>query len=262
MEKDTKYSDLESTLKAVGKSVFVKFYYDFKDTSISTDELAEKIYRENPRAKSVQQRFRIPRARHIFFEKKQIEALEIIISSLRVDNEYRKLAKDILLQEQQVSMLENEKAEENTILKDVNRTITYGDEGIIESYDNSPKSPKSSVCSMREIYPRDKQVAVNALRMAQYLCEVDPNHHVFRRKNANTTYTEPHHLVPLSAQRDFPNISLDREQNVVSLCSNCHNHLHYGADIDEILRPLFETRKELLKEIGIVITFEQLKKYY
>ena len=53
-----------------------------------------------------------------------------------------------------------------------------------------------------------------------------------------------------------------REQNVVSLCSNCHNILHYGADFEKILKPLFEKRKDLLKAIGVEISYEELKKYY
>jgi Zn-finger protein len=69
-------------------------------------------------------------------------------------------------------------------------------------------------------------------------------------------------LIPLYAAKDFPDIDLDREQNVVSLCSNCHNWLHYGDDIDVILRPLYEKRKTLLKAIGADITYEQLKSYY
>lgn len=45
--KDTKYEDLNKTLAAVGKAVFVNFYYDFKDFSISKDELAKKIFGES-----------------------------------------------------------------------------------------------------------------------------------------------------------------------------------------------------------------------
>ena len=48
MLKDTKYEDLNKTLAAVGKAVFVNFYYDFKDSSISKDELAKKFLLENP----------------------------------------------------------------------------------------------------------------------------------------------------------------------------------------------------------------------
>lgn len=68
--KDTKYEDLNKTLAAVGKAVFVNSYYDFKDFSISKNELAPKILLENPESKSESQNFRIPRARHIFSRKK------------------------------------------------------------------------------------------------------------------------------------------------------------------------------------------------
>ena len=100
------------------------------------------------------------------------------------------------------------------------------------------------------------------MQRAQYLCEVDNSHFVFKRRNRSDNYTEPHHLVPLSAHRDFPGIDLDREQNIVSLCSNCHNILHYGASYKEILYELYIQRRELLKQIGIVISFEQLVSYY
>ena len=80
---DTKYESLEKTLKAVGKATFVRFYYDFKDTRISEKEVAEKIYKNNPNARSDQQRFRVPRARHIFALGQELEALELVIPLLQ-----------------------------------------------------------------------------------------------------------------------------------------------------------------------------------
>jgi hnh len=50
--KDTKYEDLNKTLVAVGKAAFVNFYYDFKNFSILSVELAKKIYSENSGSKS------------------------------------------------------------------------------------------------------------------------------------------------------------------------------------------------------------------
>ena len=47
-KKDTKYIDLNTTLSAVGKAVFVNFYYDFKNASLSDTVIAEKLLRENP----------------------------------------------------------------------------------------------------------------------------------------------------------------------------------------------------------------------
>ena len=95
--KDTKYEDLNKTLAAVGKAVFVNFYYDFKDFSISKDELAKKILSENPGSKSDSQNFRIPRARHIFESGQEKEALRIIIESKRVDKKAIEKAKHVYL---------------------------------------------------------------------------------------------------------------------------------------------------------------------
>lgn len=88
--------------------------------------------------------------------------------------------------------------------------------------------------------------------------QVDNSHFVFKRRNSSDNYTEPYHLILLSAYRDFSGIDLDREQNIVSLCSNCHNMLHYGASYNE----LYVQRKELLKQIGIVVSCGQLVSYY
>ena len=46
----------------------------------------------------------------------------------------------------------------------------------------------------------------------------------------------------------------------MSLCSNCHNLLNYRATHKDTLYGLYLRRKELLAQIGMVISFEQLCK--
>lgn len=259
--RDTKYLNLVSTLNAIGKATFVNFYYEFKDASMPADELAEKIFRESPNARSNRQSFRIPRARHIFEIEKEIEALEMIIDSPRVDPAAREKAKVILEDEKRSQLNVEEFEKEQQFISKLNNSVPYQEETEVE-YDNTPKPPKFGVDTTLHKYPRSKAVAQRALAKAVYLCECDASHSTFKRKNCSKNYTEPHHLIPLYAAKDFPDIDLDREQNVVSLCSNCHNWLHYGDDIDVILRPLYEKRKTLLKAIGADITYEQLKSYY
>jgi 5-methylcytosine-specific restriction protein A len=72
---------------------------------------------------------------------------------------------------------------------------------------------------------------------------------------------EPHHLIPLQFQNQFAH-SLDIEENIVSLCSNCHNQLHYGKGSNRILQKLFNERIGYLRKAGIVITFEELLDLY
>ena len=42
------------------------------------------------------------------------------------------------------------------------------------------------------------------------------------------------------------------EANIVSLCSYCHNLIHYGADAEIVIRELWEDRKEELEAAGIL----------
>lgn len=110
-------------------------------------------------------------------------------------------------------------------------------------------------------YKRDKQRSINALHRADYLCEYNVKHETFLRKSVNVNYTESHHLVPMAFQ-DLFNVTLDTEANIVSLCSNCHNHIHYGQGAEIIVTELYEQRKDALKSEGIDITLQQLISMY
>lgn len=99
------------------------------------------------------------------------------------------------------------------------------------------------------------------MKKAKHKCEVDSEHPTFIRKNSSQPYTEPHHLIPLGFSDRF-DVSLDVEENIVSLCSNCHNQLHYGRDIRNILEYLYNQRKELLEKVGIMITLQDLFEMY
>ena len=116
--------------------------------------------------------------------------------------------------------------------------------------------------SEREIPKRNPRVAADALAHAEYKCEYSNDDRTFLRKNGKP-YTEPHHLIPISKYRNFE-YSVDVMENIVSLCSHCHNLLHYGKFEDKIviLKKLYEARKNTLESIGLKISFEQLKEYY
>ena len=117
--------------------------------------------------------------------------------------------------------------------------------------------------SSKEKPKRDPQIAANALSNAKYKCEYDSTDKTFLRKKSGKPYTEPHHLIPISRYKDF-SYSVDVEENIVSLCSHCHNLLHYGREVDKepLLRKLYNDRRAMLKSAGLELTFEQLKLYY
>lgn len=130
------------------------------------------------------------------------------------------------------------------------------------SYSGKPKAKQAPVNKDKQkTYPRDRAVAINALVHANHACEVDVNHETFVRRSNNKPYTEPHHLVPLAFSDSF-DVSLDIEENVISLCSTCHNRIHYGKDAAEIVKMLYDQRKGLLQQVGIEITLEELLSMY
>ena len=129
-------------------------------------------------------------------------------------------------------------------------------------YIGAPKQVKEAVVKDGiRVFPRDRRTAAHALAHAHFTCEVDPAHPTFLRKRSDRPYTEPHHLIPLSFQDQF-DVSLDVEENIVSLCSRCHDEIHYGRDADRLIRKLYEERKEVLASAGIEITLDGLLSMY
>ena len=129
-------------------------------------------------------------------------------------------------------------------------------------YSGKPKvKEEPRIIGTRKAYKRDEKTSIRALRKAVHKCEVDKTHKSFIRKSKNIPYMEPHHLIPIENQDDFEN-SLDVEENIVSLCSNCHNHLHYGRDTDDVLERLYNERIKYLHAAGIDISVDDLFDLY
>lgn len=102
----------------------------------------------------------------------------------------------------------------------------------LRSFENTSERPKLKQ-QPKEIdgifvYKRDRTTEFHALQLADFKCEISKEHKSFIRKSTNQNYTEPHHLIPMAYSDKFK-VSLDVEANIVSLCSTCHNHIHYGV---------------------------------
>lgn len=154
----------------------------------------------------------------------------------------------------------SEEAEDNSLIQAVNETDIGAASGFAYQGKRKEKRPPKRA-NGQMVYVRDRQTSLNALELAGYRCEIDGSHATFIRKNWDKPYTEPHHLVPLSHSDDF-DVSLDVEENIVSLCSNCHNQIHYGRDADTLLTQLYHARAELLKKAGICISLNELLDMY
>ena len=154
----------------------------------------------------------------------------------------------------------NESADDNLIGELRHSSLAEQKDGF--SYKGVPQEVRQPIRKNGvTVYPRDRQIAINALAHAHFVCEIDGNHRTFIRKRSERTYTEPHHLIPLSYQDRF-DVSLDVEENIVSLCSNCHNEIHYGRDADKMIRQLYEARRDVLIMVGIGLKVGDLLSMY
>ena len=109
----------------------------------------------------------------------------------------------------------------------------------------------------RNLPKRDPIKRKNAMVIAGFKCEIDPNHATFISRRSGMPYVESHHFIPMEFHEDF-DFSLDVEENIVCLCSNCHNEIHYGVKNAELVRALYIKRKDLLHDVGLDITEEEL----
>ena len=132
-------------------------------------------------------------------------------------------------------------------ISDVPREIEY-----TESSDGRSKVPS---------YRRHREFAENAQRSSDFKCEFDNRHPTFIRRNSDRRYVECHHLIPMEQQENF-SYSLDTEANIVTLCSNCHNQIHYGDGAEKLLERLYNQRISRLKKAGIGVSFDDLLKMY
>lgn len=99
--------------------------------------------------------------------------------------------------------------------------------------------------------PTDPKIKSTRFYQTGFKCEVDHKHITFPT-NSYPNYMEGHHLVPISTQRNFSTINLDCIENMVSLCPNCHNQIHYGTREAklEVFNKIINSRKEELESIG------------
>ena len=87
--------DLERALRSVGKECFVDYFYDFQNC-LNQAELAQKLLDNNRNATSENaQATRVSKARRIFENQMEKEALDNIIASKRVNETVKAKARII-----------------------------------------------------------------------------------------------------------------------------------------------------------------------
>lgn len=150
-----------------------------------------------------------------------------------------------------------------TYKENVAQTVAYDTTSSTFERQNNRVPQADAADKVSHRYPTDTRIAKTALMLAAYRCEHDASHITFTSKN-DTPFMEAHHLIPMTAQSVF-SINLDRVENIICLCPNCHSQIHYGSDSERriILSKLYNARREELEDVGLDINFETLfSKYY
>jgi len=113
---------------------------------------------------------------------------------------------------------------------------------------------------------KNHAIAKKVLKDSAYKCLVDAEHLTFIT-SAGVPYAEGHHLIPctIANSRKYKDVSkLDREENIVCICPNCHRAIHYG-DVDtkkRLIEILYKKQRPILTSVGINIPLDELIALY
>ena len=142
-----------------------------------------------------------------------------------------------------------------------------------EADDNEPE--ESQVKEKTEVKPKleensrtryviDRRIKETVFKNSDYKCFFDKSHKTFFRING-TQFMEGHHIVPMRAQKDFKNVNIDRVENILCICPNCHRKIHLSLEDEkkQLLRKVYEAKKKDLSTAKLNISFNDLyKRYY
>ena len=115
---------------------------------------------------------------------------------------------------------------------------------------------------LRSIFAMRKKIA---REKSNYTCELEKLNgcRYFTSKTTKHNYVEVHHFVPREFRNNFEN-SVDVLSNYITLCPHCHRMIHLATDRERvnIIRFIYNQRKDRLKNCGIEVEFEDLLNYY
>lgn len=100
-------------------------------------------------------------------------------------------------------------------------------------------------------YGRDRQVALEALKRAQFKCELFPEYPTFISRSSGNIFMEAHHLIPMKLQDSFAK-PLDVVDNICCLNPLSHRLVHFGqfGSFEEQLAKIVTDRSDFIKSVG------------
>jgi len=94
---------------------------------------------------------------------------------------------------------------------------------------NDRDSIRITQLKARDIYRRDRNLALERMELSGFKCEFNNKHQLFTSRFSKKPYLEAHHLIPLGLQSDFLK-PLDTIHNLFCLCPYCHRAVHNAKE--------------------------------
>ncbi len=144
--------------------------------------------------------------------------------------------------------------------KEIQTAKPLDDKLLDEKGNRKPELQKSKYS---EKYKTDPRISKTVIEKAEYQCQIDNKHMTFYTTK-NILFAEGHHLIPMSFQKHFLPINLDRKENIISLCPVCHRAVHLGneKEKEKRLEILFKIKQKELKDVKLEIDFKELISLY
>lgn len=130
-------------------------------------------------------------------------------------------------------------------------------QGIIHETDEI----KIQTLKERDVFQRDRKLAIHRMELSHYKCEFEPSHNLFLSRYSHAPYLEAHHLLPISLQKNYDK-PLDVLDNIFCLCPFCHRAVHHAEKefARNIIQKLIENRPQVLNILNS--QQEDIYKYY
>lgn len=180
------------------------------------------------------------------------------------------ISKYVFAHDNRISYEFVELQEETEQFEDINKGIikTYSKEELaikeLEEYEYVPRIDNSNQRVLRE--KTDAKLKATRMELANYCCEINNNHVTFTNVSGQHQYLECHHIIPLCAQKDFPNVKLDSMFNIIAVCPICHMQVHHATiqEKGEIFSKMYNARKDEMLKYGFDLSKinDIFNKYY
>jgi len=103
----------------------------------------------------------------------------------------------------------------------------------------------------RDVFRRDRKLALYRIKESNFKCEVDEAHNLFISRFTGKPYLEAHHLIPLGSN-DIFDTSLDVIENIFCLCPFCHRAIHHAEeDFAKNLITTLINKRDVLKKFSL-----------